>query len=108
LGKLENKDPLVLVEGARCFWQDGKLATARKWLTRASGLAPDLGDVWAWLLKLEAAAGDEQACNKVVSACSLAQPSHGHHWQQVAKAVSNEHLSCEEVLRQVSHRLPAA
>jgi len=107
LPKLENKDPLVLIEGARCFWQEGKLSTARKWLKRACGLAPDLGDAWAWLFKLESDAADEGACKQVVQDCSAAQPTHGRWWQPVAKAVGNENLACQDVLRMVCKNLPS-
>ena len=108
LPKLENKDPLVLIEGARCFWQDGKLPTARKWLRRACGLAPDLGDAWAWLLKLESATKNETACETVMAECEAALPKHGRVWQAVAKAVGSEALTCRQVLREVCQRLPDA
>jgi pre-mRNA-processing factor 6 len=53
--KKSRDDPLIICTVARLFWAERKIEKAREWFGRALAQNADLGDIWAWWLKFEAA-----------------------------------------------------
>lgn len=99
--KKADNDPHVVRAIAELFLSDRKIDKARNWLERAVTLAPDLGDAWAALYKLELEHGTDERQSTVLERCARAQPVHGEMWQSVAKAVENAHLPAGQVLKKV-------
>ena len=87
---------------ARLFWDDRKVDKARAWLERAVTLAPDVGDFWALLLKVEAAHGTPGRQEHVLRRAAAAEPRHGERWQAVAKDPANAFVPFEALLKKLA------
>jgi len=53
-----NTDATIFIAIGKIFWVENKTKKARKFLTRATELDADNGDVWLALLKFEQQFGD--------------------------------------------------
>mmetsp|Transcript_51523 Transcript_51523/g.129258 ORF Transcript_51523/g.129258 Transcript_51523/m.129258 type:complete len:918 (+) Transcript_51523:185-2938(+) len=100
--KKVNDDPHVIVAVARVFMVARRVRKARSWLQRACTIDPNLGDAWAWYYAFEQKHGGEEAAQAVLSQCVKADPHQGELWIAVSKALGNERLTCEEILKRVA------
>ncbi|CAG9460105.1 unnamed protein product [Pedinophyceae sp. YPF-701] len=96
-----DQDPYIVVEAAKLFWAERKVDKARQWMSRAVAAAPDNGDIWAQLYKLELQHGDETTQRAVVEKCAQAAPRYGECWIRVAKDPAAHGLSEETILARV-------
>jgi pre-mRNA-processing factor 6 len=100
-----DNDPLVTCTIARLFWSERKIDKARKWFERAVQLNPDLGDIWAYLLKFELQHGTEQSIQSVIDRCVNSDPHHGEVWATTRKDLTNQDKHTRDILRLVAEKL---
>lgn len=102
-----DNDAHVVLAVAVLFWGDRKLDKARKWLHRATALAPDLGDAWVHALAFELQHGNAESQGEVERRCAAADPAHGERWIAVSKSPAGRRMSKLEVLRAAVAQLRA-
>jgi len=100
-----NDDPHVILAVARLFEIENKIDKARKWLSRAVALDPELGDAWAYAYFFERQHGDEGKALDVARAAEKAEPRKGQLWNQYAKLTENRRKSITEKLKIVTDSL---
>jgi pre-mRNA-processing factor 6 len=105
--KKADADPRVVAAVAKLFWADRKYEKARKWFERAVTLDADIGDAWAAYYALELQQGTPESQLALERRCVAAEPSHGEHWQAVAKRIDNRRLSRAEILKRVVIQMAA-
>ncbi|CED82474.1 pre-mrna splicing factor prp1 [Phaffia rhodozyma] len=100
--KKTNDDPVIITLVARLFWTDRKIERARHWFGRAVEANKDLGDSWGWWYKFEMEHGEMERRQHVIDLCTAASPKHSPVWQSIAKDLSNQGRSTEEILKLVA------
>lgn len=102
-----DNDAHVVLAVAQLFWGDRKLEKARKWLHRATALAPDLGDAWVHALAFELQHGNSESQAEVERRCTAADPAHGERWVAVTKSPAARRMSKLDMLRAAVAQLRA-
>ena len=98
LKRLQN-DAHVFAAIARMFAVDRKHDLARRYFTRATTLAPSVGDFWALWWQLESQHGSADAAAAVLDAARKADPHHGERWCRVSKDPANAHQPVDVLLK---------
>ncbi|KAK0614223.1 PRP1 splicing factor, N-terminal-domain-containing protein [Immersiella caudata] len=98
-------DPILLVTAARLLWTERKLDRAQTWFEKALLLDRDMGDTWAWYYKFLVQHGTNEKREELVAKCVLNDPSHGEHWQAIAKHPKNANKKTDEILKLVAASL---
>ena len=85
--------PYVLLEAAKVFWKQGKLANAKEWFAKALEKGKKVGDVWIWWYAFQKENGEPQ---KVLEEANQQVIKHGTLWKafKSPQATNTEIIQC--------------
>jgi len=81
--------------------EEKAIPKARSWFDRATKINPDIGDIWAYYLKMELQFGDEAKAEIIRQKCISIKPRHGDIWTSISKQIRKVKLKTSEILDQV-------